>query len=166
MEVPAVNLKAIILVHWLLTIWGCLEAWLPPSYAWSNFSVLALGVWAVAQRDSLDAILMFLWGLLLTVLTDIVHFGLFYPRGPKAPSDTMRFSNGMAVFSLLLKPLSCFFAHQMHRQRGGEEPFRLGWLGVCQERSAYQPIDGADTRPAPFPDATLSSGKGSPAQPY
>lgn len=26
------------------------------SYAWSNFTVLALGVWAVAQRDSIDAI--------------------------------------------------------------------------------------------------------------
>jgi hypothetical protein len=25
-------------------------------YAWANFTILALGVWAVAQRDSLDAI--------------------------------------------------------------------------------------------------------------
>ncbi len=33
-------------------------AWLPPSYAWGNFSVLAIGVWAVAQRDSIDAVLM------------------------------------------------------------------------------------------------------------
>lgn len=28
------------------------------SYAWANFTVLALGVWAVAQRDSVDAISM------------------------------------------------------------------------------------------------------------
>lgn len=28
----------------------------PGSYAWSNFTILALGVWAVAQRDSVDAI--------------------------------------------------------------------------------------------------------------
>lgn len=27
-------------------------------YAWANFSILALGVWAVAQRDSVDAISM------------------------------------------------------------------------------------------------------------
>ncbi|XP_074831319.1 type-1 angiotensin II receptor-associated protein isoform X3 [Natator depressus] len=56
MEVPAVNLKAIVLVHWLLTTWGCLG--LPPSYAWGNFTVLAVGVWAIAQRESIDAIIM------------------------------------------------------------------------------------------------------------
>lgn len=33
-------------------------AWLPVSFAWGNFSVLAVGVWAIAQRDSIDAVLM------------------------------------------------------------------------------------------------------------
>ncbi|XP_020950999.1 type-1 angiotensin II receptor-associated protein isoform X5 [Sus scrofa] len=56
MELPAVNLKAILLVHWLLTIWGCIV--FPGPYAWANFTILALGVWAVAQRDSVDAISM------------------------------------------------------------------------------------------------------------
>lgn len=27
-------------------------------YSWANFTILALGVWAVAQRDSVDAISM------------------------------------------------------------------------------------------------------------
>lgn len=31
-------------------------------YAWTNFPILALGVWAVAQRDSVDAISMVSWG--------------------------------------------------------------------------------------------------------
>lgn len=35
---------------------GCIG--LPKSYAWGNFSVLALGVWAIAQRDSVDAVVM------------------------------------------------------------------------------------------------------------
>lgn len=30
----------------------------PASYAWGNFSVLAVGIWAIVQRDSLDAIVM------------------------------------------------------------------------------------------------------------
>lgn len=33
-------------------------AWLPVSYSFANFSVLAVGVWAIAQRDSIDAVLM------------------------------------------------------------------------------------------------------------
>lgn len=39
---------------------GCL-VFLGP-YAWANFTILALGVWAVAQRDSIDAISMVSWG--------------------------------------------------------------------------------------------------------
>ncbi|XP_048375335.1 type-1 angiotensin II receptor-associated protein [Sphaerodactylus townsendi] len=159
MEVPAVNLKAIILAHWLLSTWGYMALWLPPSYAWGNFTILAVGVWAVAQRDSVDAILMFLAGLLLTILTDIVHISLSYPNHL---SDVLRFSTGMAIFSLLLKPLSCFFAYQMYRERGGEYAINLGVLGVASEHSAYQSIDHAEP-PRPFPDVTS---KMTPPHPY
>lgn len=38
---------------------GCLA--FSGSYAWGNFTILALGVWAVAQRDSVDAIGMVSW---------------------------------------------------------------------------------------------------------
>lgn len=37
---------------------GCLDSILPSSYAWGNFAVLAVGVWAIAQRDSVDAVVM------------------------------------------------------------------------------------------------------------
>ncbi|XP_048111676.1 type-1 angiotensin II receptor-associated protein isoform X2 [Alosa alosa] len=122
MEIPAINLKAIVLVHWLLTVWGCM-AWLPPSYAWGNFTMLAIGVWAVAHRDSIDAVLMFLLGMVLTILTDIIHFGIYYPvfEGlTERNRDTFRFSVGMSILSLLLKPVSCFFVYQMYRERGGD----------------------------------------------
>ncbi|XP_060115281.1 type-1 angiotensin II receptor-associated protein-like isoform X1 [Heteronotia binoei] len=162
MEVPAVNLKAIVLAHWLLTTWGCMVPWIPSfSYAWGNFTILAVGVWAVAQRDSVDAILMFFTGLLLTILTDIVHISLYYPGGNNL-SDTVRFSTGMAIFSLLLKPLSCFFAYQMYRERGGEYALNLGFLGVAQDQSSYQSIDHAEP-PRPFPDV---SSKIAPPRPY
>ncbi|XP_053509275.1 type-1 angiotensin II receptor-associated protein isoform X2 [Ictalurus furcatus] len=117
MEIPPINLKAILVVHWLLTVWGCM-AWLPSSYICANFSVLAVGVWAMAQRDSVDAVLMFLIGLLLTIVIDIVHFSVFYSVYPAG--DLFRFSTGMAIFSLILKPFSCFFVYQMYRERGGE----------------------------------------------
>ncbi|NXO26774.1 ATRAP protein, partial [Cisticola juncidis] len=110
---------AIILVHWLLTVWGCMNYMLPLSYAWGNFSVLAVGIWAIVQRDSLDAITMFLTGLLLTVLTDIIHISVFYPSHDFL-SDVKRFSIGMAIFSLLLKPVSCYLVYRMYRERGGE----------------------------------------------
>ncbi|NWX87030.1 ATRAP protein, partial [Nothoprocta pentlandii] len=97
----------------------CMSYNFPASYAWGNFSILAVGIWAIVQRDSLDAIMMFLSGLLLTVLTDIIHISVFYPT-KNYLTDLKRFTLGMAILSLLLKPVSCYFVYQMYRERGGE----------------------------------------------
>lgn len=151
MEIPAINLKAIVLVHWLLTVWGCM-AWLPLSFAWGNFSVIALGVWAIAQRDSVDAVLMFLMGMTVTILTDIIHFGVFYPLHDLTADrarDTFRFSVGMAILSLLLKPVSCFFVYQMYRERGGDYNLNFGFPSVSRNREAYESIDQQDESSGP-----------------
>lgn len=151
MEIPAINLKAIVLVHWLLAVWGCM-AWLPTSFAWGNFSVLAVGVWAIAQRDSIDAVLMFLMGMLVTILTDIIHIGIFYPSSDLAVErgrDVFRFSAGMAILNLLLKPASCFFVYQMYRERGGDYNVNFGFPSVSRNRDAYQSIDHQDESSSP-----------------
>ncbi|XP_069097352.1 type-1 angiotensin II receptor-associated protein isoform X3 [Pleurodeles waltl] len=124
-------------------------AWLPASYAWGNFTVLALGVWAIAQRDSVDAVILFLVGLLLTILTDIIHFSVFFAATSNAAEkqgieDFFRFSAGMAILSLILKPLSCFFVYFMYRERGGEHNLNFGFFTAPQDRSAYQSIDQQD----------------------
>nr|XP_033778825.1 type-1 angiotensin II receptor-associated protein isoform X3 [Geotrypetes seraphini] len=125
MELPAVSLKAIVLIHWVLTIWACMYTWLPLAYTWGNFTVLAMGVWAMAQRDSIDAISTFLIGLLFSILSDILVFSLYYkPPITTAEEyywrDLFRFSVGMAILSLLIKPLSCFFIYHMYCERGGQ----------------------------------------------
>ncbi|XP_049733890.1 type-1 angiotensin II receptor-associated protein [Elephas maximus indicus] len=146
MELPAVNLKAILLVHWILTTWGSIVFSGP--YAWANFTILALGVWAVAQRDSIDAISMFLGGLVATIFLDIIHISVFYPRGDL--TDTGRFGAGMAILSLILKPFSCCFVYHMYRERGGELLLHVGFLGPSPERSAYQTIDSPEASNDPF----------------
>ncbi|XP_062449319.1 type-1 angiotensin II receptor-associated protein [Rhea pennata] len=155
MELPAVSLKAIILVHWLLTMWGCMNYFFPASYVWGNFSVLAVGIWAIVQRDSLDAIVMFLTGLLLTVLTDIIHISVFYPQKNNL-TDLNRFSVGMAILSLLIKPVSCYFVYHMYRERGGEYTFNIGLIRAGQDRSSYEPIDHQDASPQ-WPDVSKSA---------
>jgi len=76
--------------------------------------------------------IQFLIGLAVTILTDIVHFGLYYLTNANPP-DLFRFSAGMAILSLLLKPVSCFFVYQMYRERGGEYNINFGKL-VTEER--------------------------------
>ncbi|XP_028369455.1 type-1 angiotensin II receptor-associated protein isoform X1 [Phyllostomus discolor] len=159
MELPVVNLKMIILAHWLLTTWGCLTFF--GAYAWANFTILAVGVWAVAQRDSVDAISMFLGGLAVTIFLDIVHISIFYPR-PDI-TDTARFGAGMAILSLLLKPFSCCLVYHMYRERGGTLPLHTGFLGPPQEQSAYQTIDSPE---APADHYAGLEGKGHSPQGY
>ncbi|NP_001279337.1 type-1 angiotensin II receptor-associated protein [Callorhinchus milii] len=147
MELPVVSLKMILIVHWLLTTWGCLIQWLPVPYLWSNYTVLAIGVWAVAQRDSVDAVAMVLVGMLLTSLTDIIHIAVSYERSAAgqvtAIQDQFRFSVGMAILSLLLKPVSCLFVYQMYKERGGDYNLNLGFpdLSGNRDRTSYQTID-------------------------
>lgn len=62
-------------------------------------------------------VLQFLGSLMLTILLDIIHISIFYPR--VGLLDTGRFGAGMAILSLLLKPFSCFLVYQMYLQRGG-----------------------------------------------
>lgn len=160
-------MKAIVLVHWLLTVWGFMR-WLPDSFAWGNFTVLAVGVWAIAQRDSIDAVLMFLMGMIVTILTDIIHFGVFYSARDAAAvpvTDIDRFSEGMAILNLLLKPASCFFVYQMYKERGGDYNVNFGFPSVSRNREAYQSIDQQDASTAsgnPFNQAQ----DGKPAHPY
>ncbi|XP_068014544.1 type-1 angiotensin II receptor-associated protein [Melanerpes formicivorus] len=159
MELPAVSLKVIIMVHWLLTVWGCMNYMFPASYAWGNFSVLAVGIWAIVQRDSLDAITMFLFGLLLTIVTDIIHICLFYPSN-KDLTDLKRFSVGMVIFSFLLKPVSCYLVYQMCRERGGDCTFNIDVSSAGRDRSTYEPIDQQDA-PSQWPDSSRTA-----QQPY
>lgn len=65
--------------------------------------------------------------MVATILTDIIHFGIFYPLTNLAGgTDLFRFSVGMAILSLLLKPVSCFFVYQMYRERGGDYNLNFG----------------------------------------
>ncbi|XP_018426784.1 PREDICTED: type-1 angiotensin II receptor-associated protein [Nanorana parkeri] len=125
---------------------------MPNAYYLANLTVLALGIWAIIQRDSIDAILMFLAGLITTVILDILLLALIYAAAEQAAEktpgrDLFRFSGGMAILSLLLKPLSCFFTYHMYVERGGEcNLFTVssGFLSGSRDRSAYQTIDHAE----------------------
>ncbi|KAF3820324.1 hypothetical protein GH733_015833 [Mirounga leonina] len=140
---------------------------------------MAVGVWAVAQRDSIDAIslqslrtqegtngasslvFVFLGGLAATIFLDIVHISVFYQRA--GFTDTERFGAGMAILSLLLKPLSCCFVYHMYRERGGELLLHIGFLGPSQERGDYQTIDSPEAPTDPF---VGSEGRGHSPQGY
>lgn len=86
--------------------------------------------------------LQFLVGMVVTILTDIIHFGIYYPLSDLVTErgrDVFRFSAGMAILNLLMKPVSCFFVYQMYRERGGDYNVNFG---KCVQMSLGQKLKG------------------------
>lgn len=67
--------------------------WLPISFSLGNFSVLAVGVWAIAQRDSVDAVLM-------VSIVNSFYFILFFQ-----PCDAYRSQTGAAQAAYPREPI-------------------------------------------------------------
>ncbi|XP_067049984.1 type-1 angiotensin II receptor-associated protein-like [Acropora muricata] len=137
---PPVSLKIVIAVHFVLTIWGDQIGWLPDTYLFCNLLVLAVGVWAVASPENEDASQLFLCGMLFTILQDIIVIAIYYDLTHQSSlnGDHYRFCVGMAILSLILKPLSCLLIFQNHRSRGGLQDY--GWTG-----NPYVTIEGHTT---------------------
>ncbi|XP_032220813.1 type-1 angiotensin II receptor-associated protein isoform X2 [Nematostella vectensis] len=114
---PSVSIKVIIGVHFILTTWATLYPTLPTSYVFSNFLVLFMGIWALVETERTDPVVMFLLGLIFTIISDIVALSIYYVN---LDNSTYRFAIGMAIMSLILKPLSCICIFLDFRNRGGE----------------------------------------------
>lgn len=97
-------------------------------------------------------------GMAVTILTDIIHFGVFYPLANLATErakNLFHFSAGMAILSLLLKPATCFFLYQMYRERGGDYNVNFG---KCRETTARRETSGTlEFRPGKFNKCDLIS---------
>lgn len=146
-SIPSVSLKIVVSVHFILTIWGGQYPWLPWSYLFCNLAVLAIGVWAIASPSNEDASQLFLLGMLFTIIHDIIVIAIFYTSDISI--SHYRFCVGMAILSLILKPLSCLLIFQNHRNRGGGEGY--SWAGsnyvTIEGQSSSQPAPGHSSHP-------------------
>ncbi|KAJ7379672.1 hypothetical protein OS493_014076 [Desmophyllum pertusum] len=148
-NLPPVSLKIVVGVHFILTIWGDQIGWLPVSYLLCNLLVLAVGVWAIASTENEDASQLFLLGMLFTIIHDIIVIAIYYDSN--VDSSHYRFCVGMAILSLILKPLSCLLIFQNHRSRGGGQGY--SWSGTpyvtIEGHTSSQPQPGYTPVPAP-----------------
>ncbi|CAK8689471.1 type-1 angiotensin II receptor-associated protein-like [Clavelina lepadiformis] len=119
---PSISLKAVVLIHWFLFVWGTIFGSGP--YIWCNIAVLAVGVWAIADRQSVDAIFLFMVMLIISILVDIVDLAVHFR--PEQASGYYKFGGGMAIANLILKPVSIALLFQMYKDRGGEYNITFG----------------------------------------
>ncbi|XP_069117478.1 LOW QUALITY PROTEIN: type-1 angiotensin II receptor-associated protein-like [Argopecten irradians] len=121
-------LKVIIIIHFILLIWASMtEGYLPPAYWAMNLFILTLGMWGVACPESPDAIFMFLILHSLVILQDIIFIAIHQPlgydlfeRNNSSRVSEFRFSTGMSIVNLILKPFSSILLYRVFKERGGE----------------------------------------------
>ena len=122
-KVSVVFLQVVIVLHFVLTVWANQCPWLPTSYQFCNFLVLALGVGAVVAQSDHAISELFLFGMAFALLHDIIIVAVTYDgdndtRFVCKEKDHFRFSFGMAILNLLLKPVSCVLILLNYLTRG------------------------------------------------
>jgi hypothetical protein len=155
---PHIVLRVVVVVHFILTVWAsmseCLFHSAAPSYIYMHTVVLAFGVWAIICPESIDAVFMFLVLLAASIIMDIIFLGI-YASSVQCNADncvgviinTYRFSLGMAILNLLLKPLSCFVLYRLYQHRTGQTHFPHLSIARSTHTGGYSNIDQQPCNP-------------------
>ncbi|XP_076472550.1 type-1 angiotensin II receptor-associated protein-like [Babylonia areolata] len=125
--------KIIVLVHFFLSVWGSMGNFMPSTYIYVNAGVAACGLWAVAQPESSDAVVMTLAVLVFSILEDIVLLALYEPRGyttfERHESGSLtheyRFALGMSIANLILKPFTAALLYRVLQARVHDSDFTI-----------------------------------------
>ncbi|XP_064642833.1 type-1 angiotensin II receptor-associated protein-like isoform X1 [Lineus longissimus] len=132
MLAPQTSLKVILVVHFVLTVWASMtEGYLPTAYIYMNLFTLAFGAYGIINQENSEAIFMLFVLQIFTILQDIIFMGIYQPRGHKHFENVAdlsvtadmrneyRFSLGMSIVNLLLKPFTSFIVYRIYQERGG-----------------------------------------------
>ncbi|XP_046440665.1 type-1 angiotensin II receptor-associated protein-like isoform X3 [Daphnia pulex] len=108
-------LKAIFFIHLVFTTWGLQSDWAPTSYFFYNLLFLMVLLWGLHQQESVQPIVMAFYFDIICFILDIVNVGVFFPS--RSGSTSRRFSAGMAIVNMLLRPLTAFFLYKIMGER-------------------------------------------------
>ncbi|ELT95481.1 hypothetical protein CAPTEDRAFT_220979 [Capitella teleta] len=126
---PSVSLKVVVLAHFILSVWASMvgSPFLGASYIYMNAFILAFGVWALICPDTTEPVITFMLLNLISIIMDIIFLGVLTPYAHSifetqvSPlKGAYRFSLGMAIVNLILKPFSSFILYRLYQDRGGQ----------------------------------------------
>ncbi|XP_005099392.2 type-1 angiotensin II receptor-associated protein-like [Aplysia californica] len=154
---PSVMLKIVWMTHFILSSWALMSGFLAVSTYWyTHVAVLAFGFWAMVAEESVDAVLMFLATLCVSVVNDIMCLAIYEPRGhdrfesqdignvSTSQKNEYRFALGMAITNLIVKPLTIFLVYRVYQSRSSGSEFNAGIPGISgigRSGGGYDNID-------------------------
>ncbi|XP_059486752.1 type-1 angiotensin II receptor-associated protein isoform X2 [Neocloeon triangulifer] len=110
--------KVAFLIHLLFIAWGVQGIWSPDSYLFYNTFFLLTLLWGIHSADAEDPIQLSLCINILSIVLDIIVLSIYYPTFVSLIGSE-RFSVGMAIINLLLRPLSAFGLYRTLQDRVG-----------------------------------------------
>ncbi|XP_013393583.1 type-1 angiotensin II receptor-associated protein-like isoform X1 [Lingula anatina] len=173
MNAPQLTLKVVVIVHFILTTWATMaEDYLPDSYYYMNMVMGVVGSMAIIFYKSIEAIHLLMVLMLFSILQDIVCLGLFEPAARAVyenasynnwtMKNTYRFSLGMTILNLLIKPFTCFMLYRVYQERGGS----MGDLNIPGLDAANFPGFGGQKGPYENIDQPVPSNNVETASPH
>jgi len=133
-QTTQVSLRVIFIVHLVLSVWATIE-FQRESYVFMNAFVLAFGMWAIVSPESVDAIYMYMVMNVVSIVMDIILISIYASEDKGNQSSTHRFSLGMSILNLILKPVTSFILYRLYQDRTGESHF-----------PNFPPYDGTSAR--------------------
>lgn len=125
---PNVPMRVLTIVVFVLVTWATVGGhWLGLSYILANYFVVLLGLWSERDNPSPVPVQFFFFGMLFTLLNDVISIGIMYDpaytvSGVSDTRSTFRFNAAMCIILIIVKPVLCLFIYKEWQERvgGGE----------------------------------------------
>jgi len=122
---PTVPMRVLTIILFVLVSWATVGGgWLGLSYILSNYFVVLLGIWSERDSPSPIPVQFFFFGLLFTLLNDIISIGITYEgaynlSGLADTRSTFRFNAAMCIILIIVKPVLCLFVYKDWQEKVG-----------------------------------------------
>lgn len=137
--IPNAPIKIIFVIHFFLSIWGVQGSWSPDSYFFYNLLFFITLMWAIQCKDSVEPVEMALFIGVSSIILDIIVITVCFPYD----HSSSRFSVGMAILNLLVRPVTSMLLYRVYADRSGAPGAFSNNLGG---------LFGAGGRGAPYED--------------
>ncbi|XP_063410404.1 type-1 angiotensin II receptor-associated protein-like isoform X1 [Mytilus trossulus] len=142
MESSKIVLKVTVIIHFILIVWASTSSFLPESYIYMNLFVLLISVLANVHSKSEEAVFLFFVLHCITIGQDMLFIGIYQPIGdatyevdrqPNTIKNVYRFSLGICILNLIIKPVTAFLVYKVWQERRGNPvtlPCNIPWIAA------------------------------------
>ncbi|XP_063219281.1 type-1 angiotensin II receptor-associated protein [Bacillus rossius redtenbacheri] len=145
-------LKVVFVIHFVLTAWGIQGEWCPKSYLFYNSMFLAILLWGIYQKDSEEPMQLAVVLSACCMFLDVVLLSIYFPN---TTYSSERFSVGMAILNLVIRPVTFLVFYRTYADRAEAVGTGISNLfGRGHRSQPYEDIDSLVHQRVPHDEAS------------